>query len=427
MGNQKIWGRREFGKLALASTGVLMAPAVLAGGGKSRVVVVGGGVSGATAARQLASINPDIEISLIEPNVGYVTPFFSNRALVGIAPLDTFTHDYKKLDAASRVSVIHDKVVAGDPAKKQVQLSTGKTLPYDRLIVAPGTELITDGISGYGPGTENIFPHAYNGTGPGQWQLLQGQLQSLDNGGLVIMTVPKRPYRCTPAPYERASLIGDFLKQHKPRSKLLVLDAKNEFPLSDLMLEIWEAKFGENVEWVSADFGGALDSVDDRKRTVTADGENHKPAIANIIPPQRAGKIATDLGLADESGWCPVDPLTFESRLHAGVHVLGDAIEGGDMPKSAAAAHSQAVTAAVAISNALSGGTLAIPDLENRCYFLTEKGKALVIGGRYRIGEDKIIGIEGYSSAIDEDDATRRKTAATSDQWYRDITQAMFG
>jgi len=426
MENQKIWSRRNFNKLALASTGVLMAPAVLAGV-KARVVIIGGGVSGATAARQLASINSGIEITLIEPNARYVTPFFSNRALVGIAPLDAFTHGYGKLNSSAQISVLHDRVVGGDPTKKQVQLESGKTLSYDRLIVAPGTELITDGIKGYGPKTENIFPHAYNGTGPGQWKLLQGQLQTMDNGGLVIITVPERPYRCTPAPYERASLIGDYLKQHKPRSKLLVLDAKNEFPLSDLMLEIWEAKFGENVEWVSADFGGVLESIDTENRALMADGETHKPAVANIIPPQRAGKIATDLGLVDESGWCPIDPLTFESGLHAGVYVLGDAIEGGDMPKSAAAAHSQAVTSAVAISNALSGGTQVIPDLENRCYFLTEKGKALVIGGRYKIGKERIIGIEGYSSDMDEDDATRRKTAETSDQWYRDITQAMFG
>jgi sulfide dehydrogenase [flavocytochrome c] flavoprotein chain len=417
--------RRTFNALLLASIGVSIAPSLLAGS-KVRVVIIGGGAAGASAAQILAGTGK-IDVVLVEANGRYTTPFFTNRALANLQPLESFTFGYDKLAAHDNIRVIHDRVIGGDPVKRTVRLADGGNLPYDRLIVAPGTSLLTEQIEGYGPKTAEMFPHAYNGSSATQWTLLIRQIQTMDDGGLVVITAPERPYKCTPAPYERASLIGGYLHKHKPKSKVLILDAKVEFPLMDAMLEVWEAKFGDLIEWVSADFGGAITAVNNKTRTIITDDEPFSPAVGNIIPPQRAGSIAKILNLADDSGWCPVNPLTFESTRQQNIHVLGDAIDAGDMPKSAAAAYQQALSASTAITNLLTGSSRPIPKLENACYFLTEPGQALVVGGRYRATKDRIIGTEGYSSDPGESVATRQDTARQADQWYRDLTKAMFG
>ncbi len=418
--------RRTFGKLVIASIGSTLAPAVLARP-LARVVVVGGGAAGATAARKLANSKHRIEVILVEPNRHYTTPFFSNRALAGLQSLENFSRDYLKLTSADGIRVIHDMVIESDPGKQTVRLSSGADLPYDRLIVAPGTGLITKNIEGYNSTSQQIFPHAYNGSSPDQWVLLRNRLQEMKDGGLVIITAPPRPYKCTPAPYERASLIAGYLLKHKPKSKLLILDSKVEFPLMDAMIEVWDEKFGDQIEWVSADFGGAISGVDNNNQSILADGEIFTPDIGNIIPPQHAGAIAHKFGLADDSGWCPVNALTFESTRQTNVHVLGDAIDAGDMPKSAAAAHQQALSAATAIANLLTGSNDPVPKLENACYFLTEPGQALVVGGRYRVDGGKIAGVEGYSSDPGESPEIRQQTARKGEQWYADVTQAMFG
>ena len=418
--------RRSFNNILLASIGSMIAPPLLAQP-KARVVVVGGGVAGASVAQKLGRSGGGIDVTLVEPNRRYTTPFFSNRALVDFKPLESFTHGYEKLAAVNNVRIVHDTVIDGDPDKQSIRLASGTDLAYDRLIVAPGTRLITEQIDGYGPESELIFPHAYNGSSSGQWTLLRQQVQNMKDGGLVVITAPRRPYKCTPAPYERASLIAGYLHQHKPKSKLLVLDSKVEFPLMDAMIEIWDEKFGELIEWVSADFGGAIDGVNNEARSILADGETIAPDVGNIIPPQRAGTIAQQLDLADEHGWCPVNPLTFESTRQENIHVLGDAIDAGDMPKAASAAHQHALAAAVAIKNILSGSSDPVPSLENACYFLTGPGQALVVGGRYKIADGEIIGIEGYSSDLGESDEDRQKTARDADQWYKEVVQAMFG
>jgi len=394
---------------------------------KARVVIVGGGVAGASVAQKLGRSGAGIDVTLIEPNRRYTTPFFSNRALVDLKPLESFTHGYDKLAAINNVRIVHDTVIGGDPSDQSVRLASGTDLPYDRLVVAPGTRLITDQIDGYGPESELIFPHAYSGSSSHQWELLRQQVHNMKDGGLVVITAPRRPYKCTPAPYERASLIAGYLHQHNPKSKLLVLDSKVEFPLMDAMLEIWDEKFGDLIEWISADFGGAIDGVNNEARSILADGETIAPDVGNIIPPQRAGAIAQQLNLVDEHGWCPVNPLTFESTRQENIHVLGDAIDAGDMPKAASAAHQHALASAVAIKNILSGSSDPFPNLENACYFLTGPGQALVVGGRYRIDGGRIIGIEGYSSDLGESAEDRQKTARDADQWYTDIVQAMFG
>ena len=249
----------------------------------------------------------------------------------------------------------------------------------------------------------------------------------MEDSGLVAITVPPRPYRCTPAPYERASLIATYLARRKPRSKLLILDANDTFPLMGAMLDAWDAKFGDTVEWLSGDFGGALVAVDPAGRALITEDETFAVDVASVIPPQRAGSLALDAGLADDSGWCPIDARDFSSRRADAIHVLGDAIEPGDMPRSAFAAHSQAKVCAVAVGNALTGESLSAPELSNRCYFLLRQAAGLIVGGRYRASADRIEGIEGFSSQVGEDSTARKATAEAAERWYTNITAAMFG
>ncbi len=417
--------RRSFTKLVLATAGTVMAPALLARGA-ARIIVVGGGVAGLTTARRLAGKGDGAEVVLIEPNKFYTTPFFSNRVLAGLNALEDFTFGYDVPAAQKNLRIIHDRAINGDPGNQTLTLAGGATLAYDRLIVAPGTALNTSDISGYNAATAQIFPHAYSGSSGDQWGLLRDQIFAMDDGGVVIISAPKRPYKCTPAPYERAALIAWYLTRHKPKSKVLILDSKSEFPLMDAMIEVWDSKFSDMIEWVSADFGGAVAGVNNKERAVFADGEKFSPDVGNIIPPQRAAVIAHELGLVDDSGWCPVNPLTFESTRQAGIHVLGDAIDGGDMPKSASAAHRQALSAAIAINNLLNGRSNPTAELENACYFLTEPEQALVVGGRYNIADGRINGVEGYSSDPGEDRDVRRGTAQKAEQWYKTVTSEMF-
>ena len=417
--------RRDIAKFALALAGSLAAPAVLAGSG-AKVIVIGGGPGGITVARTLATRYSGLDISLIEANSAYVTQFFSNRLVAGLWPIERLTFSYDRLAAVAGVRLVRDHVTAIDIDKQQVRLSGGAVLTYDRLVVAAGADLIYHAIDGYGRDAEFVMPHAYHGTDAVQLKLLRRQLQAMDDGGLIALTVPKRPYPCHPAPYERASLIAEWLHRHKPASKILILDSNDTFPQMETMLGAWERYFGDLIEWLPSDFGGAVEAIDPATRSLMTADDTFTPDVANVIPPQRASRLASRTGLADASGWCPIDPMGLESTLAPNVHVIGDACDSGDMPRSAYAAFSQAQVCATAIGEALGSISLFLPVYTNRCYFLLRQGSALVIGGRYEPRDGRIAGVEGFSSAPDEDETTRYATAVAAEHWYDDLTRAMF-
>lgn len=418
--------RRAFGMLAVGTCSLLAAPSVL-GKTVARVVVVGGGPAGVIAVQHLAASYPGIQVTLIEANSVYLTPFYGNHYLSGYRSLSSLSFDYQLVQKLRSVKVIHQRVERVDGVLKQVHLASGQTVEYDKLIMATGAGAVAGAIEGYDEAAETIFPHAYSSSAPEQWSLFEKQLQNMKDGGLVVMSVPKRPYQCTPAPYERASLIADFLKKKKPGSKLLILDGNDSFPLMDIMLDYWDTQYGENVEWMSAEFGGVLNSVDASDKSLTTDDGPLKPDVANIIPPQRAGRLLNEVGLVDQTGWCPIIPKSFESTLIKNIYVLGDAIEGGDMPKSAAAAASSAMVCATVIGNQVSGKTIAVPELVNACYFSLDQKRALHVSGRYRIDGERIDGIEGHASALGEDEGMRMDTAHKSAEWYKSLTRQMFG
>jgi sulfide dehydrogenase [flavocytochrome c] flavoprotein subunit len=420
-----IWTRRMFG-YAVAATGVAaLGTRAAPGQAGARVVVVGGGIGGATVAKYLAASVPKLDVTLVEPKLQYTTCFYSNLYLAGIRSLESLTHDYETLSGKYGIRVIHDTATAIDPVAKTVTLAGGAKLTYDRAVVAPGIAFKFDAIEGYDAAAPQVMPHAWN-AGP-QTELLRQQLESMEDGGVFVIGAPPDPFRCPPGPYERACLVAYYFKQFKPRAKILILDAKDSFFEQDLFEDAWDRHYPGMIEWLPGQFTGGIKSVDVKTRAIKTVGETFAASVANIIPPQMAGELAQRVGLVDQSGWCPIDPTTFESKLQPGIHVVGDAISGGDMPKSAFATNSQAKVCAFAIAAALTGSEQLPPHLFNTCFTLLAPSDAAsdAISFKPVAGSLKINDI--FISQVGESEELRRLVAREADGWYAAFTHDVFG
>jgi len=416
--------RRGFLKIAAAAS--MAVPAIARAQGAGRVVVVGGGFAGATAARTLKKLEPGLVVTLVEPDATFIACPFSNDVIVGLRDLKQQEFGYDKV-AAAGVTLARTTASAVDPAAKTVALQDGTKLAYDRLVLAPGVDLNWSGLPGYTEAAAEKMPHAWK-AGP-QTTLLRRQLEAMDDGGLVVISAPANPYRCPPGPYERASLIAWYLKTKKPKSKLLLLDAKDVFSKQRLFQNAWAALYPDIVEWVSLSSGGKVTSIDPATLTFVTDFASHKAAVANVIPPQKAGAIAQQAGVADRTGWCPVEPFSFESTLQPGIHVIGDAAIMGGMPKSAFAANAQAKVCAAAIVARLAGRTAPEPRLINTCYSLVAPDYGISVAGVYKPDKGQLIDIPGAggTSPLDADAAFRSDEARYAESWFRTITAETFG
>ena len=271
------------------------------------------------------------------------------------------------------------------------------------------------------------MPHAWK-AGP-QTVLLRRQLDAMKDGGLVVISAPANPFRCPPGPYERASLIAWYLKTRKPRSKLIVLDAKDTFSKQKLFEKAWAELYPGLIEWVPLSSGGKLVSVDPAALTLSTDFETYKADVANVIPPQRAGHIAELAGVADRSGWCPIDPESFASTLQPNIYVIGDAAIAGAMPKSAFAANAQAKVCAAAVVALLAGTRPQSPKLINTCYSLAAPEYGFSVAGVYHPADGKLADVEGAggTSPLDAPTETRKEEALLAEAWFRTITAEVFG
>lgn len=394
---------------------------------KARVVVIGGGFGGATAAKYVRQFDADVSVDLIEPNRTFVTCPFSNYVLAGFKKMEDITHNYRTLEDTHRVKIHHRMATAIDATKKTVTLDNGSTLNYDRLIVAPGIDIRWGAIPGYDEAAAERMPHAWK---PGaQTLLLRRQLEAMPDGGLFILAAPANPFRCPPGPYERVAMVAHYLKQSKPRSKILVLDAKDQFSKQGLFTAGWKAVYGEMIEWVPLSKDGRVtQAVPGEMTVVTEFGQRHRAAVINIVPPQMAGKIARDAGLANQTGWCPVDPTTFESTVHKGIHVIGDACIAGAMPKSGFAANSQGKVAALAAVNAINGRPTAAPTYVNTCYSLIAPDYGISVADVYRVSPQGIVAAPnaGGVSPANADQAFRVQEARYAEGWYASMTREIW-
>ncbi len=417
--------RRHFLKLGAAAA---MAPAVVSaqGAGAGRVVVIGGGFAGATAARTLKALEPKLTVTLVEPNPVYTSCPFSNSVLAHLREIGQQQFRYDGVKRAG-VTVAETSAMAVDVDAKAVALADGNRLSYDRLVMSPGIDFNWTAIPGYDEAAAQKMPHAWKAGA--QTVLLREQLQSMQDGGLVVMSAPANPFRCPPGPYERASLIAYWLKIWKPKSKLLLLDAKDAFSKQRLFQNGWAELYPGLIEWVPLSQGGKVTSVDPATLTLVTEFGSHKAAVANVIPPQRAGAIAAQAGVADRTGWCPVEPFAFESTLRPGIHVLGDAAIMGGMPKSAFAANVQAKVCAVAIVELLAGRTPPDPILINTCYSLVAADYGISIAGVYRPNNGQLADIPGAGgvSPLEAVGGLRGQEALYASSWFRTITAEVYG
>jgi len=417
--------RREFLKLGVAASTALLPLPALAQGAAPRVVVVGGGFAGASCARALRQADGRIAVTLVEANATFTACPFSNAVIGGLRELSAQQFTYDRV-AADGIVVARAMATAVDA--QSVTLADGARLPYDRLVLAPGIDIRWDALPGYDEAAAAQMPHAWRAGE--QTLLLRRQLEAMDDGGLVVISAPANPFRCPPGPYERASLIAHYLKTKKPKSKLMILDAKDAFSKQRLFQAAWAELYPGLLEWVPLSKGGAVTSVDAATRTLMTDFGRHQAKVANVIPPQKAGRIADVAGVADGTGWCPIDPVTFESKLQPRIHVIGDAAIAGAMPKSAFAANSQAKTCAAAVARLLTGATPSAPKLINTCYSLVAPDYGISVAGVYQpsaSGQLAEVPGSGGVSPAGAPRATRAAEALLAEAWFRTITDETFG
>ena len=418
--------RREFTKFAGAAVAaVSYFNRVAYAQGKGRVVVIGGGAGGATVAHHVKKGAPALDVTLIEVQPKYTSCFFSNLYLGGFRSFQSITHDYSGLEKLG-VKVVHDLANVVDTAKRSVTLKGGDTMGYDKLVLSPGIDLKYDSIEGYSAEAAQKMPHAWQAGA--QTTLLRQKLTDIEDGGLFILAAPPNPYRCPPGPYERASMVAHYLKNHKPSSKLLLLDPKRKFSKQSLFEEGWQEHYENIIEL------RLTNEIDDNRvvrvdpntmEIETAGGERIKAAVANIVPAQKAGQIADKAGCT-EGDWCPVDPASFESKLVNDVYVLGDASVATKMPKSAFSANSQAKVVVNDILSKLAEKKRFPARYRNTCWSLISTNNSVKVGASYTAGKDAVDVVSKFVSKTGEDAALRAQTYQESVGWYAGITADIF-
>ncbi len=425
----ETFARRDLLKgLGLAGLGLTLAgcaPPSVEKANPARVVVVGGGFGGATAAKYLKRLDPSLSVTLVEPARRFYTCPFTNLYLGGLREFEQQGHDYQAL-AALGVQLAHVMAADVDSAQRQVLLADGQRLAYDKLVLSPGVEMRWDALAGYDETAAQHAPHAWQAGE--QTRLLRRQLQAMDDGGLFILTAPANPFRCPPGPYERVSMVAHYLRTHKPRSKILLLDAKDNFSKQALFQEGWRSVYGDMIEWVGLSNDGRVVAVDAEHLAVETEfGTRHQAAVLNVVPPQKAGWIADRAGVTDASGWVPVQPDTFASSLVPHVYVVGDATVAAPMPKSGFCANAQAKVAAMAIVCELSSQPMPAASWINTCYSLIAPGYGISVAGVYRVVAGAITEVSGGVSPLGADAQFRQREAQYGLDWYNAICQDTWG
>jgi sulfide dehydrogenase [flavocytochrome c] flavoprotein chain len=362
---------------------------------------------------------------VVEVNPTYTACPFSNDVIAGLRDIKEQQFGYGKV-AGDGVTLAQTNATGIDATARTVTLANGSILNYDRLILAPGIELRFDALPGYDEAAAQRMPHAWKAGE--QTMLLRRQIEAMEDGGVVVIVSPQNPYRCPPGPYERASLIAWYLKAKKPRSKVIILDAKDAFSKQRLFQNAWKQMY-PNLEWVSLSMGGKVSSVDPATNTLSTDFDKIKAAVANVIPPQKAGRIAEIAGATDRSGWCPIDPVSFESKQVPNVHVIGDAAIAGAMPKSAFAANAQAKVCAVAVAKLARGEKPETPKLINTCYSLVAPDYGVSVAAIYHPVNGQLAEVAGSGgvSPVDAPPSERKEEAELADGWFHTITSEVFG
>jgi sulfide dehydrogenase [flavocytochrome c] flavoprotein subunit len=384
-----------------------------------RVVVVGGGYGGTIVSKYIRMSDPSIEVVMIERNKTFVSCPFSNLVIGGSRDLKDNMITYDKLSAKHGIKVVYDEVTGIDVAAKQVKIGAG-TISYDRLVLSPGIDFRFDELEGYDPvETPKYMPHAWKA---GEQTLrLRKQLVDMADGGTVVLSVPVTPFRCPPGPYERISQIAWHLKNHKPKSKIIVLDANPDIvSKGPLFKKAWEKHYKGIIEFHA---GNKVSKVDHKAMMVDTGVEEVKGAVINVVPPQKAGAVAYMAGVVGEDKkWCPVNQVTFESTIVPNVHVIGDACSAGAMPKSGYSANSQAKVCALNVVQLMNGKEPIPPSHVNVCYSYVTDKEAISVSAVYKVAEGKTIAVPN-SGGVSPDLSELEGVYAHS--WIKNILHEM--
>ena len=422
--------RRDFlkvlGAAGFATTGVggLLYPLEAFAGASGKVVVVGGGFGGATCARYLKRWGPNLDVTLVERDSKYMTCPFSNEVLAGDLDISKITHDYSAF-AGAGIKVVHDEVTGIDAGGKSISLKDGSKIGFDKLVLSPGIAFKWGSIENDQAATQMAMPHAWKAGE--QTLLLRKQLMAMKDGGTLIIVPPKKPFRCPPGPYERASLMAHYLKVNKPKSKILIVDANPTHSKQAAFHEGWKKEYGGMIEWIKDTDGGVITSVDPKSMTLQNDfGDEYKGDVINLIPYQKAGALVENAGLTNKDGWCTVDMGTFESAEAKDVHIIGDACVAGAMPKSGHSAASQAKNCAAAIVSGLAGSAPPEPTYANTCYSLIGPKYGISVAAVYRLKEGVITKVSGGVSEVGNKARVHKNEAKYARGWYKSITSDIF-
>lgn len=447
--SRRQWLGASAGLLCAAALPVwAQTPAVSAKG--ARIVIIGGGVGGATAAKYLKMFDPSLQVTVIEKNRIYIRPYGSSEVLNQHSSMDDLNVSYDVLASRYGVNFVFDAVTGFDPQARTVSTAGKQTLAYDRLIVSPGIQLMYDAYAGY---SEQVA----NTTVPSGWiagaqtALLAKQLQGMRQGGTFVLAAPPNPYRCPPGPYERPALMAEWFMKHNPTAKVIIVDPKDSFVTDETMMLGWNRLYNFNLpedyvkkmssqveikqhakpgmlSWVRGKDGGRPLKIDGKNMTIEIEAEVIKADVINVVPPMKAGQIATTLGLADNSGWCPVDRRNFASTLQPHVHVIGDASIADAMPKSGFSANNQAKVVARAIIEEMAGRPAPEPMWENTCYALAGKDYGLFVADVFKVVEGKIARINGKGRylPLNASPAQIKLGARYQQAWLRTFTQDCF-
>jgi sulfide dehydrogenase [flavocytochrome c] flavoprotein chain len=417
--------RRAFLQLSAGTVGAGLMRGVHAArprtAAKARVVIVGGGFAGSSCAFALRRLSPGVGVTLIDPDDRYVTCPMSNSVLVGLRDLDSITVPRACL-AGAGINYVRGRVVSVDTRLRRAQLSDGGVLHYDRLVMALGIRFLWDRPQGYDLAAAQSMPHAWQAGA--QTEILAAQLRAMPDGGVFAISVPPGPMRCPPGPFERASLVADYLQRNKPSSKVLIFDSNNRFPRQDAFTDAWNTLYPKMIEWIPVVEDGAVVRVAPAAKLLYTSQGAHRVDVANIIPPQAPPLLAARTGLASDHGWCPVRPDTFESSSVAHVHVIGDACIADPMPKAASAAISQAKQCALAIAAALEGREPPAAAFDSVCYSMLGHGSALSIRARFRFTG---AAIEQLPAAEDAAAPRSAQEVQNAQDWYAGSVSDAFG
>lgn len=396
-----------------------------------RIAIIGGGAGGATAAKYLKLKDPKLQVTLIEPKQHYYTCFMSNAVIGGSRQLNTIGFSYRNLESIG-IKVLHDYAERIDVESKSVHTSNDERIAFDKLIMSPGIALNWNKIEGYNQEVAEQLPHAWQAGE--QTAILARQVQTMKKGGTLVITIPPKPFRCPPGPYERASLIASYFKKHNTTAKIILLDANDSFTKQGLFIQGWQQHYGFGtsnslIEWRPQKEDGTVVRVDAKTMTAFTELDAVKADVMNVIPHQTAAAITEKSGLTDDSKWCPVSSSNFASSYHQDIHIIGDAAIAPPMPKSAFAANSQAKFTAEAILAELNGNSLPEPYLLNTCYSLVTEEHGISITSSYGHKQNKLISLPGTkgTSELNAMASTRALEAQYTQAWYQAITQDMFG